>query len=177
MSSNMKKIIIILTVIVIAGVAAYVLLGKKIPGKSGGAESSLQELKVEAPELDMSLSPLPKLNISSFNLSFPQLPSSNLFPGISVNTDFSYGGNLDISTPSVQLNLPTAPVSSPSQPTGQQPSQQTPSQQEPSQETSQQGAVNATNCAAFSAIPSSQYCSMAGSSGQDLCEQCKAAGY
>lgn len=157
----MKKIIIILIIVLVAGGVVYVLMGKKIPGMSGGAEKALEELSVEAPEIDMSLSPLPKLEISSFNLSSPQLPSNNIFSGFPVNTDFSYGGNLDISTPSVQINAPTIP----SQPT-----------QEPTQQPSQ-GAVNAANCSAFSAIPSSQYCSMAGPSGQTLCEQCKAAGY
>lgn len=168
----MKKIIIILAIVLVIGGLLYFLLGKKITGIGGGAEKALDELSIEALAIDMSLSPLPKLNISSFNLSSPQLPSSNIFSGFSINTNFSYTGDLNISAPSVQLNAPTIPSNIPS--SQQPPSSQ--STQPPAQEPSQ-GSVNSANCSAFASIPSSQYCSMAGSSGQTLCEQCKAAGY
>lgn len=173
--SNMKKIIIILIIVLMAGGAVYFLTGKKIPGIGGGTEKALEELSVTAPEVDMSLSPLPKLNVSSFNLSSPQLPANNIFSGFSVDADFSYSGNLDISTPSIQITAPTIPTGVPSAQAPSSPSTEQPVEQ-PAQQSSQ-GAVNASNCAAFSAVPSSQYCSMTGASGQALCEQCKAEGY
>jgi len=125
---------------------------KKAPTgeKSTDVGKSLEDLKVQAPDLEFSLSPLPKLNVSSLNLSFPELPAGGIFSSFPIDTNFSYQGNLNVSVPSVELNIP--------------------SQQ-------QQWQPSASNCAAFSAIPSSQYCSMAGASGQTLCEQCKAAGF
>ena len=142
-----KKLVIIVVVVLIVGGGIYFLTKSgSIDGGSKGVEKSLEELKVETPEIDISLSPLPKLNVSSLNLSSPSLPGGNIFSGFSVNTNFSYQGDTNISSPAIpQLQ--------------------------------QQPTVNAASCAAFSAIPSSQYCSMAGSSGQTLCQHCKAAGY
>lgn len=149
-----KKLVIIVVVVLIVGGGIYFLTkNRSIDGGLKGAEKSLEELKVETPEIDISLSPLPKLNVSSLNLSSPSLPGGNIFSGFSVNTNFSYQGDTNISSPSIpQL---TAPVQ---------------------QQQQQQPTVNAASCAAFSSIPSG-YCSMAGSSGQALCQQCKAAGY
>ncbi|MEK9135352.1 MAG: hypothetical protein AAB451_03620 [Patescibacteria group bacterium] len=146
-----KKLVIIVVVVLIVGGGIYFLTKNR--SIDGGLKGALEELKVETPEIDISLSPLPKLNVSSLNLSSPSLPGGNIFSGFSVNTNFSYQGDMNISSPAIpQL---TAPV----------------------QQQQQQPTVNAASCAAFSAIPSSQYCSMAGSSGQTLCQQCKAAGY
>lgn len=147
---------IILIALLAVGGAVYFSVIKKPSDKGvSEAEKSLEELKVETPGLDFSLSPLPKLEVSSLNLSLPQLPSLNIFPGFSVSTDFTYDKELNISAPSVDTSALNA-ISAPSQ---------------------QQGpAINAATCAMFSAIPSSQFCSMTGS-GQTLCVQCKAAGF
>ena len=145
-------IVIILVIILAIGGGVYFFAIKK-PLSGKGAQKSLDELEVKIPELDFSLSPLPKLNVSSLNLSSPSLPGGNIFSGFSVDTNFSYQGNTDISSPAVpQLNIPVQ------------------------QQQQQQPTVSAASCAAFSSIPSG-YCSMAGASGQTLCQQCKAAGY
>ena len=150
----MKKInilVIALVAVLVVGGGIYFLMKKAPTGeKSTDVGKSLEDLKVQAPDLEFSLSPLPKLNVSSLNLSFPELPAGGIFSSFPIDTNFSYQGNLNVSVPSVELNIP--------------------SQQ-------QQWQPSASNCAAFSAIPSSQYCSMAGVSGQTLCEQCKAAGF
>lgn len=147
-------IVIVLTAILALGSGIYFLVKNGSAGEgSKSAGKSLEELKVEALEIDLSLSPLPKLNVSSLNLSSPRLPSSDIFPGFSADTDFSYQGNLDVAAPAIpQLSAPTTPTKA-SGPT-----------------------INAATCSQFSAIPSG-YCSMAGASGQALCEQCKAGGF
>lgn len=150
-------IVIIIVAILALGGAVYFLVIKKAPGEKAGVEKTLEELEVSAPIFDMSLSPLPSLNVSALNLSSPGLPSTNLFKGFLVNTDFSYQGEVELSTPSVPFTY-TAPS--------------TP------EEESQQGTVNAQNCAQFSTVPSAQYCSMVSDpDGRTLCEQCKAAGF
>lgn len=158
----MKKInilVITLVAVLVIGGGIYFLLKKAPTGeKLTGVGESLEDLQVQAPDLEFSLSPLPKLNVSSLNLSFPELPAGDIFSSFPIDTNFSYQGNLNVSVPSIELNIPT-------QTTPQIPSQQ------------QQWQPSASNCAAFSAIPSSQYCSMAGASGKTLCEQCKAAGF
>jgi len=149
---NKKLIIAVVVALIVVGGAVYFFVAKK-PLADQGAQKSLDELEIAAPELDLSLSPLPKLNVSSLNLSSPSLPGGNIFSGFSVDTNFFYQGNTNISSPAIpQLTVPV-------------------------QQQQQQPTVNAASCAAFSAIPSSQYCSMAGSSGQTLCQQCKAAGF
>ncbi|MDO8663748.1 MAG: hypothetical protein Q7K28_02855 [Candidatus Wildermuthbacteria bacterium] len=154
-------IVIILAIILAVGGGVYFLVKKgPVGGGAKGIEKSLEELKVEALNLDISLSPLPKLNVSSFNLSFPQLPSGNIFPSFSVDADFSYNKDINISSPSVKINAPVIP-SIPGQQSVQPPSGPT---------------INAATCSQFSAIPSG-YCSMAGASGQTLCEQCKTGGF
>jgi len=154
-------IVIIAAVLIAIGGAIYFLVIKKAPGEKAGVEKTLEELEVSAPTFDMSLSPLPSLNASALNLSSPGLPSTNLFKGFSVNTDFSYQGEVELSTPSVPFTY-TAPS--------------TP--EEETQQPSQEEAVNAQNCAQFSTVPSAQYCSMVSDlDGRTLCEQCKAAGF
>lgn len=154
-------IVIIIVATLVLGGAVYFLVIKKAPGEKAGVGETLEELEVSAPTFDMSLSPLPSLNVSALNLSSPELPSTNLFKGFPTDTDFSYKGEVELSTPSVPFTY-TAPS--------------TP--QEETQQPSQQGAVNAQNCAQFSTVPSAQYCSMVSDpSGRTLCEQCKAAGF
>lgn len=147
----------------VVGGGIYFLMKKGLVGeKLTNIEKSLEDLQVQAPDLEFSLSPLPKLNVSSLNLSLPELPAGDIFSGFPIDTNFSYQGNLDISVPSIQLNIPTqTPTQTP----------QIPSQQQ------EQDAVNAANCAQFSSVPAG-YCSMVGNpSGVTLCEQCKAAGF
>ena len=168
-TKNLKNLLklspIVVAIIIVAalvlGGAVYFLVIKKGPGEKTGVEKALEELEVFAPEFDMSLSPLPSLNVSALNLSFPELPSTNLFNGFSVNSDFSYQGEVKLSTPNVPFTY-----TAPSVP------------QEEEQPSQGQGTANAQNCAQFSTVPSSQYCSMVSdSSGRTLCEQCKAAGF
>lgn len=160
-------------ILIISG-AGYYFVVRETPEEKKAREEkeaakAVDELRVEAPAFDLSLSPLPSLNSSALNVSSPNLPASGIFPNFSVNSDFSYGGSTAISSPTVKLDY-TPPAPKQEQSGGQQEQQQDGGQQQ------SQSQVNQANCAQFSSIPSSQYCYMSGA-GQSLCEQCKAAGY
>lgn len=152
-------------ILIISGAGYYFIVREtpeeKIAREGKEAAESVEKIKVESPDFNLSLSPLPSLKSSALNVSSLNLPTSGIFPNFSVNSDFSYGGSTTISSPTVELDY-TPPASEQEQGGGQQ-------QQSQSQ-------VNQTNCAQFNSIPNSQYCYMAGA-GQSLCEQCKVAGY
>jgi hypothetical protein len=152
MNTNIKIIVIVAVVLALGG--GYLLM-KKNPG----TEKALEDVSITAPVLDFSLSPLPKLEISSFNIFGSDLPS-DMFSDISVNTDFSYTGSTNLAVPSIQIDASSLI-----------PEAETPSQ--PSGQSQQENTVNVATCAQFSSVPS---CSMTGS-GQTLCEQCRAAGF
>jgi len=165
--------IIIVILLFFAG-GAYILISKKITkGPQEGPNppeigigKALEEIKITAPKLDFSLSPLKELKISAFNLAFPDFPSFSIFKGFSLNTDLSYKGDLTFSVPKVSLEV--------TQPEIPQPPPESP--ETPPSESSQE-EVNSTNCAQFSSMPSAQYCSQVeDTNGRTLCEQCKAAG-
>jgi len=162
--------IIILVLLFLAG-GAYILISRKITkGPQEGSKppeigigKALEEIKITAPKLDFSLSPLKELKISAFNLAFPDFPSFSIFKGFSLNTDLSYKGDLNFSVPKVSLEVtqPEVPQPVPEIP------ETSPSELE----------VNEENCVQFSSIPSSQYCSsVEDANWRTLCEQCKAAG-
>ena len=156
-------------ILIISGAGYYFVVRETSEEKKAREEKetakSADELRMEAPDFDLSLSPLPSLKMSTLNLSSPSLPSNDIFPNFSLNSDFYYGGSTAISSPTVHLDyIP---------PALQQSGQQQEQQQDGSQ---QQGQVDSSNCAQFNTIPVAQYCYMAGA-GQTLCEQCKAAGY
>src|SRR3989338_4633644 len=107
----MKKInilVIALVAVLVVGGGIYFLMKKAPTGeKSTDVGKSLEDLKVQAPDLEFSFSPLPKLNVSSLNLSFPELPAGGIFSSFPIDTNFSYQGNLNVSVPSVELKIPT----------------------------------------------------------------------
>lgn len=176
--------IIITALLVLAG-AIYFLVIKKQPlpfvgekpegGKIANLEQALDELQIVAPELDMSLSPLPRLNLSALNLSTSQLPAMNIFTGFSVNSDFSYKGSVNLSVPTVPFTY--TPGTSSQVPTQTPLPSQTPNQTPLPSQTPSQLEVNSTNCSQFATVPSSQYCSMVPANVKVLCEQCKSAGF
>ena len=150
-------VIVILIVALVIGGVVYFLMNKK-----SGTEV-LENVSIVAPSLDLSLSPLPKLEISAFNISGSGLPSGGMFSNISVNSDFSYTGNTDLAVPTIQIDASSLV-----------PDVETPVSETPAQNPSQgSNTINASTCAQFTGVPS---CSMTGS-GQSICEQCRAVGF
>lgn len=158
---------------------APVVKAPKMPAKSD-IDKSIDGIKVNVPNFDLSASPIPNLKIAPLNLALPQLPGKGMMKNFTVNTNVGYtGGAVNIPTPKIDVSqympkmppvsIPTAPTAPavPTIPT-------TPSTQPPS---SQNGApaVNAASCAQFNGIPSCNY--VADPSGQTMCNQCKSAGF
>jgi len=183
-------IVIAAVAVLIIGAGAYLMMQKPPAEKTGEvnadkAGESVENVGISVPELNFSASPLSDLNVSSLNVGAPQFSFGNIFSAPSVDFDFSYKSNVELSIPSpkIDFELPSVPSGKPtgqpsSAPSGvpSASSVNTPSPSTP-EEGKQQSAVNAANCAQFSTMPSAQYCSMvSNSSGKTLCEQCKAAG-
>ncbi len=147
-------VIIVIAVLAMGG-GAYFFLLKSSVKKSSQTQNAVNDISLSVPSLDFSASPLPDLNTSALNVAVPNIGGGNLFVAPSVDADFSYNPVIDIAAPNVQFSLPSIPQQQTTQPSGP--------------------TINASTCSQFSAIPSG-YCSMAGASGQSLCEQCKAAG-
>lgn len=130
------------------------------------AEDALDDLSISAPDLDFSVSPLGELGLSAFDLGTDM--SGDLFGNVRVSSDFGYGGGVTLSTPDVELSAPTdINIQAPAQPAA--PPEQPPGGQ------SGPPQVSPGACAQFSSVPSCSYVS--DPNGQDLCNQCKAAGY
>jgi len=157
--------------LIVVVLAAWLLATKVFRiGQEGGpanqastVEQELDGLKVSAPSLDFSVSPLGESGVAPFDLG--EEVSGDLYSDVSVKTDFS-AGSVSLSQPSVSLTAPTDfNVQAPSTPPsggGQGSGGSAPS-------------VDAASCAQFSGVPSCSYVS--DPNGQALCSQCKAAGY
>lgn len=142
--------IIIVAVLAAVGGAVYFFVFKS-SGK--GTEKLLDAFNITTPAVDFSLSPIPELNISSLNVSTPNLPSSNIFPGLSVDSDFSYTQDVDFATPDVQYTLPSYQASS----------------QSSDSESQDQPLID---CSAFSSTPSCSFVGAPGSTAYEACKQC-----
>jgi len=151
-------IVVIVAVLAAIGGAIYFFAFKS---SGTGAETSLDALNITTPAVDFSLSPIPKLNVSSLNVSAPDLPSSNIFPGFSVDSDFSYSQDVNFAIPDVQYTLP---------------SYEAPSQSSDGQSSGQQGSESqgqpSIDCSAFSSAPSCSFVGAPGSTAYEACKQC-----
>lgn len=157
--------------LLVAGVAWLLVTTVFQPSQKAGTGSQamtvgqeLDGLKVSAPSLDFSVSPLGESGVSAFDLG--EEVSSDLYDDVSVNTDFS-AGSVSLSQPSVSLSAPTDfNVQAPSAPA---------SGTDQGSSGSSAPSVDAASCAQFSGVPSCSYVS--DPNGQALCNQCKSAGY
>lgn len=166
-------VLIAVAALVLAGVATYLIFGRKqaAPGAGGTAgapvvtkeaaakdpSGALDSLAVGAPDIQTSPSPLKPLDVSSLNPAVPEPSSSGLVGPVAVNDDFSYSSKVDIAVPSVTLDVPT--VSAPTTPTA------------PSGSTGG-GTGQSTDCAQFASVPSCSYVGAPDSAGYALCKQC-----
>lgn len=166
--------------VVLAAVLALALAGgywwwSKSPSHQASKnEEAINDLKVEKLNMQINLSPLPSLDLSSFNLPVASLGGLNIFSGVAVDTDFSYKGEVKLNTPSYELNVsvPTGDAAEiPASASSAVQSGSAPSAT-PTSAPSQTGAPagQGTDCSQFSSVPS---CSMVGG-GQayELCKQC-----
>ncbi len=179
--------VIAAVVILIIGAGAYFVMQKSSVEKAGetsGNSESVGYVGVSVPEFNFSSSPLADLNASSLNVGMPRFSFGNIFSAPSVDADFSYKSNVEISIPSPKIDFDMSSIMTskqtgqPSIPSGNNPS--VPVTETPSApvQGEQQGTVNAANCAQFSTMPGAQYCSaVSNANGKILCEQCKAAGF
>jgi hypothetical protein len=150
-------IAIIIAVALIIGGGAYLLIKKFSGQKVAEIEktiedigASIEDIGASIPKLDFSLSPLPDLNVSALNVAAPQLPVSNVFSAPSVNSDFSYKPDVNISVPSPQIDIqiPSIPTGVPS------------------------GGQPQIDCSQFASVPSCSFVGAAGSQAYEACKQC-----
>ena len=169
---NKKITTIIAAVVGVLVVAGGIYWWYQLPGhQTSKNDSDLEKLKIEKLKLDLALSSMPDLNLSSFGLDVPQLAGLNIFSGIAVDSDFSYKGETKLSAPSYDLNVSVSdiPVSSsaPSS-TGAPAVTGAPASTPMPSASSQSG--QSTDCSQFTSVPS---CSMVGGgTAYDLCKQC-----
>ena len=161
-------IAIIVAAVLIIGAGVYMLVNKKSSPaqKTAEVDKTIEDIGVSIPELNFSASPLPDLNVSSLNVAAPQIPTNNIFSAPSINTDFSYKPNLDISVPvpSIDFQMPSGPANIPSAPTGLPTGKQT----APATGSGQPQV----DCSAFSSVPACSYTGAPGSSAYETCKQC-----
>ena len=148
--------------------------GESRPMTAG--EQAVDSVSIEAPKLDISLSPLPNLEISSFNLTVPDMPSANkLVPNISVNTDFSASvPSVDLQTPTVDFKMPNIgsllKQSAPQIPTNIPSSD--PTSVIPETQGSAPAGTPETDCSVFAQVPSCSFVGAPGSQGYEACKNC-----
>ncbi|MFA6322812.1 MAG: hypothetical protein WCX71_05090 [Candidatus Buchananbacteria bacterium] len=173
---NIIIIIVVALIILAASGLGYYFIIKKTAKLSGGNQDqtpvAVQAVTVEAPNFDFKLSPMPTLDISSVNLSAPNMPGNRIFPNFAVDSNFSYTGDTSIATPSftfdvaaptgmkVPSNIPSAPATQDEPAAPDLPSNQADSQ------------TGSTDCAQFTAVPSCSYVGGAGTPGYEACKKC-----
>jgi len=173
---NQKNIIYIAVAIaVLALVGGGYWFLQSSGNQSAKNQEAINNVEIKDLKLDFSLSPMPELNLSSFNLNVPQFSGTGIFAGASVDTDFSYKGDTKLSAPSYTLNVSipsNIPTSAPTSiPTGAPASTGAPTTT-PTSAPAQTGAPagQTTDCSSFSSVPS---CSMVGGGeAYNLCKQC-----
>jgi len=149
-------IAIIMAAVLIIGGGTYLLIKKFAGEKELGTEKAIEDIGASIPKLDFSLSPLPDLNASALNIAAPQLLVGNVFSAPSVNSDFSYNPDVNISVPSTQIDIQIPSIPASSEPTAS-PTSEAPASEQPQ-----------VDCSQFASVPS---CSMTGS-GEAMCKQC-----
>lgn len=197
--ANLKKgiapliILLIITLLAGGGGATYLAVqGKPFSVDSvrenllGGEtkEEALDDLSIESTDFDVSVSPLPKLELNALNLSVPEVATPKFG---NVNTNFNADvsvktGDIKLGTPNLsnmmpQISIPSIPAGLPAQtgaPTGM-----------PSLPTDMDGvSVPPTNtgamppeagapsidCSAFASVPSCTY--IPAGQAQDACRSC-----
>lgn len=142
---------------------------KGLAGETTAGGDAIDNLSVTAPVFDYSTSTLPELKLSAANPGAPgAVSTSNLFPSLSLDTDFDYSLNLNVALPTVEFDV------TPAAPAGETPA--APDGEQPADGGSQGGTTpSASNCAQFSSVPSCSY--VGDPNGKTLCEACKAAGF
>ncbi len=167
--------VIVVAVLVISG-GAYFTMKKTPEQKSVRVEQAASDVGASIPSLDFSLSSLPDLEISSLNVSAPQVSTGNIFSAPSIETDFSFSApSIDIATPSIstdsfQFNMPSIPtgINIPTIPSGSGSSE--PSTGEPTAPPTGTSGAPTIDCSLFAMVPSCSY--VPAGQGQDACKQC-----
>jgi len=162
-----------------------------VPPKTD-VQKTLDNIKIPAPVISASASPIPNLKFSSLNLAVPQLPGKGIMKSVAGKRDYNVNASASVTTPDVasmvQGEMPAGtPSGSGGPPAGETggPPANTPSPAAPSGSAaptttapagtgSQAPTITAANCAQFSGVPSCSY--VTDPSGQTMCNQCKAAG-
>jgi len=173
---NQKNIIIVVaTIAVLALIGGGYWFYQSSSDQSAKNNAAINSVKVEDLNLDFSLSPMPALDISSFNIPMPELTGEGSFSGIKVNSDFSYTGEVKLSAPSYEFNVSIPSGVPTTLPTGAPASTGAPATVPTTTSTSAPAQTGApagqtTDCSAFSATPS---CSVVGGGeAYTLCKQC-----
>ena len=131
-------------------------------------EQAVDSVSIEAPKVDISLSPLPNLEISSLNLTVPDMPSANkLVPNISLNTDFSAGiPSVDLQTPTVDFKMPDIGSLL------KQSAPQIPTNIPTKENAGSPSSAPQIDCGQFSSVPSCSFVGAPGSQGYEACKNC-----
>jgi len=134
-------------------------------------EEAINKIKVADLKLDFSLSPMPALDISSFNIPMPQLTGAGSLSGIKVNSNFSYNGDVKLSAPSYEFNVAIPSVAASSVPAATGAPANIPTSAPSAGAAPTTGsAAPAVDCSQFSSVPS---CSVVGGGeAYSLCKQC-----
>ena len=157
---SVTLIAIIIAAVLVIGVGVYMLVKKSSPAqKTAEVDKAIEDIGVSIPDLNFSASPLPDLNISSLNITAPQIPTNNVFSAPSINTDFSYKPNVEISVPTPQFDIKIP--STPSTPKGGETSAPPTGTTQPQ-----------VDCSAFVSVPNCSYVGASGSSGYEACKTC-----
>jgi len=153
-----KKIIIYSTLIIILAVGAYLLFS------NSNSNDTITDVP-DMPDIDLSLSPLNSVNLP--NIDFDTSMDFGSFDlglaGINVGQDaFNIGDSNDVDINFTDSDFSSMSFGSTGKTSGN------------GSGSGSTSGVNSANCSKFSSAPS---CSYVPAQYQDLCEQCKTAGY
>jgi hypothetical protein len=148
----------------VSGDLSFELPGLDLSGMSG------VYVDLSVPEPDVDAPAVPSLEPTSFDFSglsaLAQRPSAPTAP--SGTSQDGMAGPPDDIPDGPPADIPTGDLEVPTEPPAEDPTPEPPPQSE----------VNSSNCAQFATMPSASYCSQVGDArGQQLCQDCKAAGY
>lgn len=151
-------IVVVLVAVLAIGGGVYFATKKSPEQKVAEVQQAASDIGASIPSLDFSLSSLPDLEVSSLNVSAPQVSTGNIFSAPSIDTNFSFNApSIDIATPSISTGA--FDFKMPSIPTG--------GSSAPSTEGSTAPSVD---CSMFASVPSCSY--VPAGQGQDACKQC-----
>lgn len=150
---------VIVTAVLVIGGGAYFAMKKNPEQKVAEVQQEASDIGASIPSLDFSLSSLPDLEVSSLNISAPQVSTGNIFSAPSIDTNFSFTApSIDIATPSIsadsfQFDMPSIPSGSGS-----------------SAPSTGGATAPSVDCSMFASVPSCSY--VPAGQGQDACKQC-----